>query len=152
MTASDNEYPTDGSTFTTVDQIYTQYRWREYKPAAQKQLKKKGRWQRCVWRGDFFNWESCPEGPSGKIVDKIKNGKVQLDTSAVYVIEDLTAGGKREVAVPDDEDFGIANWTSLGSDFPDINDYDGKTTRPLVRIVAILDIYAPQPALRIVTA
>ena len=43
--------------FSVVEQFAV--RWEPYKPDGQRQMKAKGRWQRQVWRGDFFRWENC---------------------------------------------------------------------------------------------
>lgn len=43
--------------FSVVEQFAV--RWEPYKPDGQRQMKARGRWQRQVWRGDFFRWENC---------------------------------------------------------------------------------------------
>ncbi|PRD42077.1 hypothetical protein C5748_18135 [Phyllobacterium phragmitis] len=57
-------YPKDGSTFVTVKEVHTAYRWKAYKPDGARQMKKPGRWQKQVWHSDFFKWENC-EDPEG---------------------------------------------------------------------------------------
>ena len=43
--------------FSVVEQFAV--RWEPYKPDGRRQMKARGRWQRQVWRGDFFRWENC---------------------------------------------------------------------------------------------
>lgn len=43
-----------------LDQAEMQsYRFEPYKPDGQRQMKAKGRWQRCVATGDYHRWENC---------------------------------------------------------------------------------------------
>lgn len=53
-----SEAPVDG-TWIEVRQEPDLYRWLAYKPDGARQMKKAGRWQRCVWRGDYFKWENA---------------------------------------------------------------------------------------------
>jgi hypothetical protein len=59
-------YPKDGSVFTTLTP--KSYRWKRYKPDRAKQMKAEGRWQQCVFQGDFFKWENCGD-PVGEITE-----------------------------------------------------------------------------------
>ena len=60
------EYPKDGSSFTTRFEVTETYRWKKYKPDGARQMGKPGRWQRMVWKGEYYTWENCEE-PEGSI-------------------------------------------------------------------------------------
>lgn len=57
------DFPKDGTTFVTEVVERATYRWTQYKPDGARQMGKPGRFQKMVWKGDFFKWENAePEG------------------------------------------------------------------------------------------
>jgi hypothetical protein len=57
------EFPKDGTTFVTEVVERATYRWTRYKPDGARQMGKPGRFQKMVWKGDFFKWGNAePEG------------------------------------------------------------------------------------------
>lgn len=57
------DFPKDGTTFVTETVERATYRWTRYKPDGARQMGKPGRFQKMVWKGDFFKWENAePEG------------------------------------------------------------------------------------------
>src|ERR1700689_1669353 len=47
------------TTYIDVREVTT-YRWKQYKPDGQRQMKAKGRWQRETGTGHFPHWVNCP--------------------------------------------------------------------------------------------
>lgn len=57
------DFPKDGTTFVTEVVERATYRWTRYKPDGARQMGKPGRFQKMVWKGDFFKWENAePQG------------------------------------------------------------------------------------------
>ena len=70
-----SEYPQNGSTFATesIDRVI--YRWAKYKPDGARQMGAPGRWQRQVWRNNYFKWENC-EPPTGVLAPIDSDGPI----------------------------------------------------------------------------